>query len=102
MVTLNVWHVNETEFDAVIDAFEAQNPMLASNSNNIPGAPSLITCRRAYAGGTPPDARRQDDDEISFFVQRGALLSLTNALSDLNPDEFFWDALSSTAINGEV
>ena len=23
MVTLNVWHVNETEFDAVIDVFEA-------------------------------------------------------------------------------
>ena len=56
----------------------------------------------AYAGGTAPDVHRQDDDEIPFFVQRGALLSLSEALSDLNPDDFFWDALASTAINGEI
>ena len=56
----------------------------------------------AYAGGTAPDVHRQDDDEIPFYVQRGALLSLTEALSAMNPDEFFWDALASTAINGEI
>ena len=26
MVTLNVWHTNETELNAVIEAFQAANP----------------------------------------------------------------------------
>ena len=102
MVTLNVWHVNETEFDAVIDAFEAQNPNVSIDFQYYPWGAFFDNLQTAYAGGTPPDVHRQDDDEIPFFVQRGALLSLTQALADLNPDEFFWDALSSTAINGEV
>ena len=102
MVTLNVWHVNETEFDAVIDAFEAQNPNVSIEFQYYPWGAFFDNLQTAYAGGTPPDVHRQDDDEIPFFVQRGALLSLTQALADLNPDDFFWDALSSTAINGEV
>jgi len=35
-------------------------------------------------------------------VQQGALSPLSEALSELDPEEFFWDALQSTAINGDV
>ena len=102
MVTLSVWHTNETELDAVIAAFKAANPDVGIDFQYYPWGAFFDNLQTAYAGGTPPDVHRQDDDEIPFFVQRGALLSLSNALSDLNPDDFFWDALSSTAINGEI
>ena len=73
MVTLNVWHVNETEFDAVIDAFEAHNPNVSIEFQYYPWGAFFDNLQTAYAGGTPPDVHRQDDDEIPFFVQRGAL-----------------------------
>ena len=68
MVTLNVWHVNETEFDAVIDAFEAQNPNVSIEFQYYPWGAYFDNLQTAYAGGTPPDVHRQDDDEIPFFV----------------------------------
>ncbi|MCY4538765.1 MAG: sugar ABC transporter substrate-binding protein [Chloroflexi bacterium] len=102
MVTLNVWHTNETELNAVIEAFEAANPNISIDFQYYPWGAFFDNLQTAYAGGAAPDVHRQDDDEIPFFVQRGALAPLTEALSELNPDDFFWDALASTAINGDV
>ena len=102
MVTLRVWHVNETELDPIIAAFQEANPDIGIDFQYYPWGQFFDNLQTAYAGGTAPDVHRQDDDEIPFFVQRGALLSLSEALSDLNPDDFFWDALASTAINGDI
>ncbi len=102
MVTLRIWHTNETELDPIFEAYTAANPNISIDFQFYPWGSFWDNLQTAYAGGTAPDVHRQDDDEIPFYVQRGALLSLTEALSDLNPDEFFWDALASTAINGEI
>ena len=102
MVSLRVWHVNETELEPIIAAFEAAHPNISIDFQYYPWGAFFDNLQTAYAGGTAPDVHRQDDDEIPFFVQRGALMSLSDALADLNPDDFFWDALASTAINGEI
>lgn len=101
-VVLRVWHVDETELDPVIEAFKAENPNIDVAFQYYPWGNFWDQLQTAYAGGTAPDVHRQDDDEIPFFVQRGALMPLTEALSALNPEEFFWDALETTAINGDI
>lgn len=101
-VTIQVWHVDETELDPVIEAFKAANPNIDVEFQFYVWGNFFERLETAYAGGTPPDVHRQDDDEIPFFVQRGVLMSLTEALGELNPDDFFWQALQSTAINGDI
>jgi len=101
-VTLRVWHVDEDELDPIIEAFQSENPNINVEFQFYVWDNFWERLQTAYAGGTAPDVHRQDDDEIPFFVQQGALAPLTEALSELDPEEFFWDALQSTAINGDV
>ncbi len=101
-VTLEVWHTDETELLPIIDAFKAANPNVSINYTFFPWGPFFENLETAYAAGTPPDVHRQDDDEIPFFVQRGVLLPLTDAIGALDQGALFWDAVASTMINGDL
>lgn len=100
--TIQVWHVDETELDPIIEAFEAENPDINIEFSFFPWGPFFEKLDAAYAAGEPPDVHRQDDDEIPFFAQRGVLLPLDDYLAEfLNPDDLYWETVESTAINGE-
>lgn len=102
VATLQVWHVDETELDPIIEAFEAENPDIDIEFSFFPWGPFFEKLDAAYAAGDPPDVHRQDDDEIPFFAQRGVLLPLDDYLAEyLNPEDLYWDTVESTAINGE-
>ena len=63
MVTLNVWHTNETELSAVIKAFEAANPNISIDFQYYPWGAFFDNLQTAYAGGAAPDVRRQPDHQ---------------------------------------
>lgn len=102
-VTLRVWHTAENELDPIIDLFKEKYPNVEIEFQFYPWGEFWDKLNTAYAAGTPPDVHRQDDDEIPFFVQRGVLLPVDEAVGAVvNPDELYWSILESTKINGQL
>lgn len=100
---LSVWHVNETELDPIIDLFKQNNPNVDIQYQFYPWGEFWDKLNTAYAAGTPPDVHRQDDDEIPFFVQRGVLLPVDEAVAAVaSEDELYWPIIESTKIDGKL
>jgi multiple sugar transport system substrate-binding protein len=102
-ISLSVWHVDEDELDPIIELFKEQHANVDVAYQFYPWGEFWDKLNTAYAAGTPPDVHRQDDDEIPFFVQRGVLLPVDEAVSAVaKPDELYWPILESTKIDGKL
>jgi len=101
-VTLRVWHVDETELVPINDRYTTEHPNVSIQYQYYPWGEFWDKLNATYAAGDPPDVHRQDDDELPFFAQRGALVPMDDRLAGLAQDALYWNIVELTRVGGTL
>ncbi|MFI1567854.1 ABC transporter substrate-binding protein [Streptomyces sp. NPDC020490] len=64
------------DLDAIVKAFEKQNPAIKVQVQSVPYANYATTLQTAISGGTAPDTFELDQQSLATYASSGALLDL--------------------------
>ncbi|WP_164861550.1 ABC transporter substrate-binding protein [Microbacterium sp. CPCC 204701] len=90
-----------SQYQEVIDAFEAKNPDIKINPTYADWDPYWQKRSTEAAGGGLPDVMTFDVAYLAQFASRGALLDL-GKYDEIDLSQFSDDALSTTSLDGVV
>lgn len=102
-LTWSFWGNADTasQYQEVIDAFEAQNPGVTINPTYADWDPYWQKRSTEAAGGGLPDIMTFDVAYLSQFAQRGTLLDL-GEYDEVDLSQFSDEALSTVTVDGKV
>ena len=92
-ITLTLWELsaNEQLMQKLLDKFEAENPSIKVELQQLTWEYGLDKFVISLAAGNPPDICELGSTWVAKFASSGVLLDITNDISDMKKKYFLWD-----------